>query len=146
MDRSEAARHKSRRMARVLTLLMIAGLLFAGVTLAALEGQEVVVLHTADPSGRGQATRTWIAVDDDGSLLVEAANPERPFLHDLQTGSTLELERAGTRRTCTATTLPNPAGHERIRRLLAARYGWADCWIGLIADTRTSLAVRLACP
>ena len=33
----------------------------------------------------------------------------------------------------------------RIRDLLAARYGWADCWIGLVADTRRSVAVRLEC-
>ena len=29
--------------------------------------------------------------------------------------------------------------------LLARRYGWADRWIGLLADTSGSVAVRLAC-
>lgn len=41
--------------------------------------------------------------------------------------------------------VPNPDGHARIRRLLAGRYGWADRWIGLLADTSRSIAVRLDC-
>ena len=48
-------------------------------------------------------------------------------------------------RVARASIVPNPAGHRRIRDLLAARYGWADCWIGLVADTRRSVAVRLEC-
>jgi hypothetical protein len=45
-----------------------------------------------------------------------------------------------------ASVASDPEGHARIRRLLAARYGWADRWIGLLADTSHSRAVRLDCP
>jgi hypothetical protein len=38
---------------------------------------------------------------------------------------------------------PGDAGHRRIRGLLAAKYGWADAWVGLLQDTSRSVAVRL---
>jgi len=37
-------------------------------------------------------------------------------------------------------------GHRRIRSLLRARYGVADAWIGLLADTSRSVAIRLDPP
>src|SRR5512143_1743193 len=114
------------------------------VTLAALEGNEVVVLETTDASGVARRTRTWVA-DENGSAWIEAANPERGFLTDLRRTPHLVLERGGMRHECTAEVAHNPDGHDRIRRLLAARYGWADCWIALLADTHDSVAIRLAC-
>ena len=126
---------------------MLAGVVvaaFAVVTLVALEGGEVVVLRTTDADGRVRETRTWIA-DEEGAAWVEAANPERPFLADLRARSTLELRRGGTLHRCRATVIPSPEGHARIRRLLAARYGWADRWIALVADTSQSMAVHLDC-
>jgi len=117
---------------------------FAAVTLVALEGREVVVVHTRAADGMAHATRTWVA-DDGGAAWIEAANPERPFLHDVAGGGTLALERHGRIRRCRAEIQPNPAGHEKIRALLAARYGWADRWIALLADTRRSVALRLEC-
>jgi len=117
---------------------------FGVVTLAALEGKEVVVLETTDAAGAARRTRTWVA-DENGSAWIEAANPERGFLADLRRTPRLVLERGCARHDCTAEVAPNPEGHDRIRRLLAARYGWADCWIALLADTHASLAIRLAC-
>lgn len=117
---------------------------FAVVTLVALEGREVVVLRTRAADGSEHATRTWIA-DADGAAWVEAANPERPFLHDLEREPALVVDRQGRHERCRATLTENPAGHARIRDLLAAKYGWADCWIALVADTSRSLAVRLDC-
>ena len=119
-------------------------LAFAIATLIALEGREVVVLHTRAADGREHATRTWIA-DADGVAWIEAANPERLFLHDLGDHPALDLERGGSVVACRAAIVANPDGHRRIRDLLAARYGWADCWIGMLADTRRSVAVRLEC-
>jgi hypothetical protein len=117
---------------------------FGVVTLVALEGREVVVLRTRAADGSEHATRTWIA-DTDGAAWVEAANPERPFLHDLAHEPSLVIDRHGRPERCRATIAENPAGHARIRDLLAAKYGWADCWIALVADTSRSLAVRLDC-
>jgi len=55
------------------------------------------------------------------------------------------LRRGGSWTRCQADMAQNPDGHERIRRLLASKYGWKDRWIGLLTDTSRSLAVRLAC-
>jgi hypothetical protein len=103
-----------------------------------------VIVETIGPEGVPRRTRTWIA-DEAGSAWVEAANPDRPFLQDLRRQAMLVLERAGSRHACGAEIAPNPDGHTRIRRLLSARYGWADRWIGLLADTHESLAIRLTC-
>ena len=129
---------------RALLASLAAALAFGAVTLFALEGREVVVLRTHDAEGRERAIRTWVA-DADGAVFVEAANPERPFLQDLAREPTLMLARGDRRRSCHTSILPNPEGHDRIRALLAEKYGWADCWIGLVADTQHSLAVRLDC-
>ena len=133
-----------RRLRTAAVILASGALVFAVVTFVALESREVVVVHTHAADGRAHATRTWVA-DADGVTWLEAANPERPFLHDLMDRPQLELERGGTFVRCRAAIVPNPTGHRRIRDLLAARYGWADCWIGLVADTRRSVAVRLEC-
>jgi len=133
-----------KRLRSILLLVVLVALAFGAVTWVALEGQEVVVVRTRGADGRAHATRTWVA-DADGGTWIEAANPERPFLHDLARAPELELERRGTVLRCHAAIMPNPEGHQHIRELLASRYGWADCWIGLIADTRRSVAVRLQC-
>ena len=124
-----------------LSALMLA---FVLVTLIALEGREVVILHTFDTDGQVRRTRTWVA-DDGGYTWIEAANLERPFLTQLRTNPEVRLDRGGTVYSCTASVAPNPDGHQHIRRLLAAKYGWADAWIGLLTDTTASVAVRLQC-
>lgn len=131
-------------MGRIAGFVLFVGIVFALITLQALEGLEVVVLHTGTREAP-HTTRTWIADEPAGTLLIEAANPDRPFLHDLQENPALEVDRGGNRLRCRATALPNPDGHDRIRRLLAERYGWADRWIALLADTSDSSAVRLTC-
>ena len=123
---------------------VVAVLVAVGVTLVALESGEVVVLRTYDSDGKPRDTRTWVADDDDGSW-IEAANPKRPFLAQLKAHARVQLRRGGRWRPCQADIAPNPEGHERIRRLLAFKYGWKDRWIGLLTDTSRSLAVRLAC-
>jgi hypothetical protein len=129
---------------RVLGAATVA-LAFAAVTGVALEGGEVVVLRTVDAAGHLRETRTWIA-DADGAAWIEAANPDRPFLHDVAASPAVELHRAGRWRPCRAEVHVGPEGHARIRSLLRARYGWADRWIALLADTSNSAAVRLDCP
>jgi len=116
--------------------------IFLGVTLWALEGQEVAVLRTFDASGRLRETRTWIA-DEGNFAWIEAANPQRPFLLMIQARPEVELIRAGRTQALRALPVPTREGHEKIRRLLEAKYGWADCWIGFLTDTSNSVAIRL---
>lgn len=131
-------------MRRLLGITGLVVLGFAIVTLYALEGREVVILRTVTAEGGERTTRTWIA-DDAGAAWVEAATPERPFLRDLERDPSVRLERDGRPLRCGTTVAPNPDGHRRIRDLLAAKYGWADSWIAMVADTERSLAVRLDC-
>ena len=128
-----------RRLAAVLAAAVLG---FAGVTLLALEGREVVQLRTVTPEGSVRRTRTWVA-DADGAMWVEAANVQRPFLVDLRAHPDIELVRGGTVLPVRAVAVPGLDAHRKIRTLLAEKYGWADCWIGLLADTSRSEAVRL---
>jgi len=128
-----------RRLALVIGIAAVA---FAAVTLVALEGREVVQLRTITPDGGVRTTRTWVA-DWDGAMWIEAANGQRPFLLDLQARPDVELVRGGRPLPLRAVAVPGPEGHRRIRALLAEKYGWADRWIGLIADTSHSVAIRL---
>ena len=125
-------------------MLALLGLatLFVLVTLVALEGQEVVVLRTSDTQGHARETRTWIA-DHEGALWIEAANPEREFYHHIVANPEVELKRDGEWRRYHGVALATPEGHALIRGLLSRKYGWADRWVGLIADTSRSIAVRL---
>ena len=128
-----------RRLATVLAATVVG---FAAVTLIALEGREVVQLRTVTPEGSVRRTRTWVA-DADGAMWVEAANVQRPFLLDLGAHPDIELVRGGTVLPVRAVAVPGLDAHRKIRSLLAEKYGWADRWIGLLADTSHSEAVRL---
>ena len=123
-------------------LLVALGLLFVLLTVAALEGPEVVVLRTMDAHGKTRETRTWIA-DYDGLSWVEAANPAREFYRQILENPEVELLRGKERQRFRAVPLANPEGHVLIRRLLFEKYGLADRWIGLLADTSQSIAIRL---
>ncbi len=125
----------------VLSVLGLA-LVFAAITLLALEGKEVVVVRTHAEDGGWRETRTWVA-EDDGAAYIEIANPQRPFYLDIQRNPEIELKRGGRIESHRVVVLKQPDGHLLIRRLLRQRYGWADVWIGMIADTSESLALRL---
>jgi len=128
-----------RRAALAVAILVAA---FAAVTLWALEGREVALLRTITPAGDVRETRVWIA-EDDGAWWIEAATPTREFLRDIVNEPTVEVERHGRPSRRVATPDFGDAGHARIRRLLRERYGVADVWIGLLADTSRSVAIRL---
>ena len=117
-------------------------LAFAATTLVALEGSEVVVLHTGLSRSSPRATRVWIA-DYGGSPWIESASPEREFYRDILADPHVELQRNGERSKYRAVPVEGREAHELIRSLLRARYGWADTWIGLLADTSNSIAIRL---
>lgn len=131
-------------MRSALVILLGVATLFAGVTLVALEGRDVVVLKTVGPQGEARQTRTWV-VEDGGFAWIEAASESRPFLLHIRADPQVEVHRGSLVQRCRAQVLPNPEGHELIRRLLAHKYGWADRWIGMLTDTSGSLAIRLEC-
>lgn len=115
---------------------------FGATTILALEGRDVAVLHTRDDAGNPRRTRVWVA-ESDGALWVEAATPEREFYRDLLVRPQVDVEHEGRAMRMVARPEPGAAGHERIRSLLRAKYGWADRWVALLQDTSGSVAVRL---
>jgi hypothetical protein len=137
--RPSPIRERGRRIGLLLVAVLLAFLI---TTWIALEGREVVVIRTFDAGGEARETRTWVA-DEDGFVWIESANPERPFYRDVLANPRVQLERAGVVHGFIASVEPNPEGHRRIRRLLADKYGWADRWIALLADTSASIALRL---
>ncbi len=112
------------------------------LTLIALEGTEVAVLHTALGSQPPRQTRVWV-VDFDGTPWLEAANPEREFYQDILAGPEVVLERNGTRFEYRAVPMSGTSGHDLLRSRLSDKYGWADRWIGMLTDTSSSIAIRL---
>jgi hypothetical protein len=122
--------------------LLLAALAFGGLTLYALEGQEVIVVRTHAADGSLRETRTWVA-DDDGALWIEAAFAERPFFQQILADPSVEIVRGGIVQRGRALPVPNPDGHRHVRALLARKYGWADWWVGWLQDTSRSVAVRV---
>lgn len=116
----------------------------AVVSLFAAEGKEVVLLTTLADDGSKRTTRIWVADTPQGTL-IEAANPERPFLAHLRVRPSVELQRGDRTLQCTATELPNPQGHDTVRAALRQKYGWGDWWVGYLDDMSRSIAIRLDC-
>ncbi|HEY8518364.1 MAG TPA: nitroreductase/quinone reductase family protein [Candidatus Binatia bacterium] len=129
-------------MPRALLVLFLLVAAFAAVTLVALEGNEVAVMRTTADDGSARETRVWVA-EHDGALWVEAATPERAFYRDLLARPEIEIVRGDAVLPVLARPQPGAEGHALIRSLLAAKYGWADWWVGLLQDTSGSIAVRL---
>ena len=120
-------------------------LLFAGVTWAALEASGVAVLETRAADGTTRRTRVWFA-EHDGAIWLEAATPEREWLHDVQRSPHATLQRGSEVESLEALPSTEIGSHETIRDLLRTRYGWRDWWVGLLQDTSQSVAVRLVHP
>lgn len=129
-----------------LTFVLVAALGLGGTTLLALESTEVVILRTQSADRSWRATRAWVASDGAGRVWLEANNPQSPWLLDVMENPTLELERGGETLRYRAQPDPSVPGHTRIRSLMAAKYGWADRWVGMLFGNPHSVAVRLLKP
>ena len=127
---------------RALLASALALLAFGGVTWFALEGGDVAILRTRAAGGAARETHVWVA-EEHGVLFLEAATPERAWLLEAQSQPVVELVHAAATTRYRAVPEPGAAGHAKIRRLLRAKYGWADQWVALLQDTSRSVAVRL---
>lgn len=116
---------------------------FGLVTWLALEGGGgVAVLETKAPGGTPRVTRVWVA-ENAGALWLEAPNPRRAWLRDVEMDPVVSLARDGKVLAYRAIPEPGPDGHRRIRSQLRERYGWRDAFVGWLTDTSESVAVRL---
>ena len=128
---------------RVLRLVVGAAVAFLLVTWLALEGGDVGVLRTHEGGPTWRDTRVWYVEDGTGSLWIEAATSDRPWLIDVRSDDEVTLVRDDVPTRWRAQPVEDPAAHDRVRSLLREKYGWADRWVGLIQDTSHSIAVRL---
>jgi F420H(2)-dependent quinone reductase len=131
------------RARRIGAAVAVAALAFVAVTWWALESGEVALLRTGGAGGAPHETRVWVA-DEGGFAWIEAATPEREWYARVTRDPLVELVRHGTAAAYVATPVLGPEGHALIRRLLRAKYGVRDVWVGLLQDTARSIAVRLA--
>ena len=125
--------------------MMLIGAAFIGTTWWALEWSGVAIVQTEAPDGEVRTTRVWHA-EHEGEIWLEAGSAESPWYRDLEHSRAIVLTIEGESLGYWAEPLPNPAGHERIRKLLRSRYGLRDRWIELILDMSGTIAVRLIGP
>ena len=128
---------------RALRWGIAAAVVFGLVTWVALEGRDVAVLRTHPGDAGWRSTHVWTVEDGTGALWVEAATPDRPWLHDVLRDPQVEVDRAGATTRWNAVPVEGEDAHARIRSMLREKYGWADVWVGLLQDTSQSIAVRL---
>lgn len=130
--------------------LIIAGVVlavgaFVGTTWWALEWSGVALIGTQQLDGEIRTTRVWHATYQ-GEVWLEAGSAESLWFRDLENSRAIVLTIDGESRPYRAEPVPNPEGHERIRKLLRQKYGLRDRWVGVILDTSQTLAVRLVPP
>lgn len=128
-----------RGLAAILGIAVLAG---AAIYFASELGGEVAVLTTRDARGVTVETRVWV-VEDAGSAWLRAGQPQSGWLTRLEAEPRVELERGGPPRSFRAIPVRDPATRDRVHRLMAEKYGWADRLIGWTRDGTHSVAVRL---
>jgi len=113
-----------------------------GVTAWSLEAGGVAAIETRRPDGRPRTTHVWYVVYE-GELWVEAGAPENAWFADVQRHPVVRFTFEGRTARYLARPSRDDATHPRLRKLLRAKYGLRDRWVGLFVDGSRSLAVRL---
>jgi hypothetical protein len=129
----------ARRLLAAVAALALALLLLTGW---ALESGGVAVVETRRADGGLRRTHVWYA-EEDGDLWLEAGTPENPWFRDVRRDPELTLRTEGRSGRFLARIVEGASGHEHIRSLLREKYGIRDRFVGLLVDTRRSVAVRL---
>jgi hypothetical protein len=128
-------------MRKLLVLLVALPVLFGLAVMAASElGGEVVTLYTRDPGGGESRTSLWV-VDYEGYQYLRAGDRSSAWFDRLRRAPEVRVERRG--KTAAYQALPTPELTAKIDALMAAHYGLADRFIGLIRDPSKSMAVKL---
>lgn len=117
--------------------------LFVGVMIlqgVASESGEVVVLSTQGAGDEPEETRLWV-VDLDGFQYLRAGQPGSAWLKRLQATPRVGVERGDVRMAYNA--IPEPERRAQINDMMAAKYGWADAFIGKLFGRDGAIPVRL---
>jgi len=130
-------------MKRMLGAVAILVAAFGVTTWWALESDGVAAVETVAADGTVRVTHVWYS-ETNGELWLEAGSPENGWFQDVQQNPSLTLTIDGRSVRYMARPIVDPSGHPRIRSLMREKYGFRDWWVNLIADTSSSMAVRLA--
>ena len=129
-------------LTKLVWALLFTLLLLVGTTWLVLELDGVVEVTTFSKAGEARVTHIWF-VEDDGDMLLEAGNPQNPWVQDLAHLDELVLTGANLDGRYRFRVHAGEANHLLIRKLMAEKYGWRDVWIGWLFDTSASQLVRI---
>lgn len=130
-----------RWLVRLVIASVLAFALFMGAVMLASDfGGEVVSLTTMDSEGLEKVTKLWV-VDDHGQIWLRAGQPGSSWLLRLEAEPMVDLERNGVKAHYRAVVVPKQ--RDRINRLMAERYGFADTLIGVMRSDQETTAIRL---
>ncbi len=124
-------------MTRLVLFLTLTVFLFAGITWYALESSGVALVKTLD-----RQTHVWF-VQTESELLLEAGNPNNPWVKDLAQVTMIQVKLNGNWATYRFQLSAGPASHTKIRTAMRDKYGWRDQWIALLFNVEQSALIRL---
>ena len=126
-------------------LLISLGSLAASLVLAtliALELNGVITVETVNSESRQpRHTHIWY-VEVEDQLMLEAGNPENPWVKDLALSETIVLMGGGLDGVYSFL-IHDRDSHDMIRSSMRSKYGWRDWWISVLFDTSASTAVTV---
>jgi hypothetical protein len=131
-----------RWVVRILGGLVLLAVVLIGLSFAASESGEVIVLKTKTEHATkpDHETRIWV-VDDGGRQWVRAGQPQSSWLIAIQRDPLVEMVRGDHSAAYTA--VPDVSARDRINALMAAKYGWADAYIDFLFGHAKSTPIRL---
>lgn len=123
-----------------LRLIALVVALLTLVTVVALESGNVIRVETVNAQTQQlRETRIWF-VHSGERIVLEAGKPDHPWVQDITQRNQLRLVGQGLDGDYQSRLL-GPDSHDAIRRLMRAKYGWRDIWVGWIFDTSRSRMV-----
>lgn len=130
-------------MRRFAIIIAIIGLLVVGLfglQLVASESGEVVVVTTRGSNAESISTRLWV-VDLNGVAWLRSGSTKSAWYQRLLKNPEVEVRRG--EETFTALSVAHEDRRQDINELMAAKYGWADQFIGLLFGRDTSIPIEL---
>ncbi len=129
-----------KRLASAAFSILLVGVV---ITAVALEISGVVTVHTETAAGANRTTHVWF-VEEDGTLYLEAGNPQNPWVVDLIDADELRLSGQDLDGRYRFMLHTSAESHQRIRQMMRDKYGWRDVWIGMLFDTSASRMMELS--
>ena len=127
---------------KILLLVLSVLVLIALLTYLALEWDEVALIYTSNgQSNEFRVTHIWY-VEEENALLLEAGDPNNPWIQDLQHSSVVKIVSSKSNDEVWYQLTEKPGTHELIRQKMAEKYGWRDWWIQIVFNPSNSYLIE----